>query len=66
MNTAVVALANELARIVWAVLARGRTYEAAAAAGWKETDRGAPDGGRPGPRGLRGLRGLREAVMKMA
>lgn len=32
-NTAVVALANKLARIVWAVLARGRTYEAAAAAG---------------------------------
>ena len=31
-NTAVVALANKLARIVWAVLARGRTYEAAAAA----------------------------------
>jgi transposase len=32
-NTAVVALANKLARIVWAVLARGRTYEAAAPAG---------------------------------
>jgi transposase len=31
-NTAVVALANKLARIVWAVLARGRPYEAAAAA----------------------------------
>jgi transposase len=31
-NTAVVALANKLARIVWAVLARGRIYEAAAAA----------------------------------
>jgi transposase len=31
-NTAVVALANKLARIVWAVLAHGRTYEAAAAA----------------------------------
>jgi len=31
-NTAVVALANKLARIVWAVLARGRMYEAAAAA----------------------------------
>jgi transposase len=28
-NTAVVALANKLARIVWAVLARGRPYEAA-------------------------------------
>jgi transposase len=32
-NTVVVALANKLARIVWAVLARGRSYEAAAAAG---------------------------------
>jgi transposase len=31
-NTAVVALANKLARIVWAVLARGRMYEASAAA----------------------------------
>jgi transposase len=31
-NTAVVALANKLARIVWAVLARGGTYEAATAA----------------------------------
>jgi transposase len=31
-NTVVVALANKLARIAWAVLARGRTYEAAAAA----------------------------------
>jgi transposase len=30
-NTAVVALANKLARIAWAVLARGRTYEAATA-----------------------------------
>jgi transposase len=32
-NTVITALANKLARIVWAVLARGRTYEAAAAAG---------------------------------
>ncbi|MCC2654609.1 MAG: transposase [Microvirga sp.] len=32
-NTVVVALANKLARIVWAVLARGRSYEAALAAG---------------------------------
>src|SRR5258705_4829186 len=31
-NVVVVALANKLARIAWAVLARGRTYEAAAAA----------------------------------
>jgi transposase len=31
-NTVVVALANKLARIAWAVLARGRSYEAAAAA----------------------------------
>lgn len=31
-NTVAVALANKLARIVWAVLARGRTYEAAVAA----------------------------------
>jgi transposase len=31
-NIAVVALANKLARIVWAVLARGGTYETAAAA----------------------------------
>src|SRR3979411_1397522 len=30
-NIVVVALANKLARIAWAVLARGRTYEAAAA-----------------------------------
>jgi transposase len=28
-NTVIVALANKLARIVWAVLARGRPYEAA-------------------------------------
>ncbi len=32
-NTAVVALANKLARIAWAVLARGRPYEATMAAG---------------------------------
>lgn len=32
-NTVVVALAAKLARIVWAVLARGRTYEPALAAG---------------------------------
>jgi transposase len=32
-NTVVVALANKLARIAWAVLARGRSYEAAAATG---------------------------------
>ena len=31
-NIALVALANKLARIVWAVLARGGTYETAAAA----------------------------------
>ena len=31
-NTVVVALANKLARIAWAVLAGGRNYEAAAAA----------------------------------
>ena len=31
-NTVVVALANKLARIAWAVLARGRPYEAAIAA----------------------------------
>ncbi len=31
-NTAIVALANKLARIVWAVLAHGRTYEAMVAA----------------------------------
>ena len=31
-NIVVVALANKLARIAWAVLARGRTYEAASAA----------------------------------
>jgi transposase len=31
-NTVVVALANKLARIAWAVLAHGRSYEAAAAA----------------------------------
>jgi transposase len=31
-NTAIVALANKLARIVWAVLAHGRTYEATVAA----------------------------------
>jgi transposase len=31
-NTVIVALANKLARIVWAVLARGRAYEAAATA----------------------------------
>ncbi len=31
-NTAAVALANKLARIAWAVLARGRPYEAATAA----------------------------------
>jgi hypothetical protein len=30
-NVVVVALANKLARIAWAVLARGRTYEAAVA-----------------------------------
>jgi transposase len=30
-NIVVVALANKLARIAWGVLARGRTYEAAAA-----------------------------------
>ena len=30
-NIVVVALANKLARIAWAVLARGRTYEAASA-----------------------------------
>ncbi len=59
-NTAVVALANKLARIVWAVLARGRTYEAAAVASRKGIDRGARDGGRPGPRDLR------EVATKMA
>jgi transposase len=31
-NTVITALANKLARIVWAVLARGRAYDAAAAA----------------------------------
>ena len=31
-NVLAIALANKLARIAWAVLARGRTYEAAAAA----------------------------------
>jgi hypothetical protein len=30
-NIVIVALANKLARIAWAVLARGRTYEAASA-----------------------------------
>ncbi len=39
-NTAVVALANKLARIAWAVLARGRSYEAAAAAARRKTENG--------------------------